>query len=125
MENTFKLAATEESPEIIFNKIDNEFKIFGRSMPEDAHEFYKPVLQWFDEYSNDPNPYTVLEIQLEYFNSGSVKQVFALLCVMENILESGKEAKVIWIYRQGDELMQMRGLEFDKFLDIEVEVIRR
>jgi hypothetical protein len=99
------------------------FKISGRSYPEDAHTFYQPIITWMKAYSENPGAKTHLEIALDYFNSGSVKKVFALLYIIEDIMETGKDAKVIWRYATGDDLMQQKGMEFQKFLQVPIEVV--
>jgi len=122
MESRFYQKQTSDTPEIIFDSANNEFKITGKSMPENAFEFYIPALKWLENYKQMPNQHTKLDITLDYFNSGSVKQVFKILCILEEITEQGKEVEVDWFYKKGDELMLSKGIEFDKFLDIPVVV---
>jgi len=122
MEDRFFVNATSETPEIILDKIKNEFIISGKSMPEDAREFYQSTHNWLETYKEKPNQITRFDFSLDYFNSGSVKQVFKILCLLEEITESGKDVKVTWYYKKGDELMLMKGLEFDKFLDLTIDV---
>ena len=114
---------TEDTPEIKFDSGANVFKIEGRSYPENPREFYQPVLAWLADYGSNPNPSTNLDVYLEYVNSGSVKEVFKILYLVEDIMESGQEAKVTWRYKKGDELMHQKGLEFQKFLEVPVELI--
>jgi hypothetical protein len=125
MEDRFYLNATSETPEVVFDRAKNEFKISGKSMPENALDFYAPILNWLEHYKATPNNQTQFDITLDYFNSGSVKQVFKILCILEEITEQGKTVDVFWHYKKGDELMLMKGLEFDKFLDLTVEVKER
>lgn len=120
---TIKLNPTESTPEVVLDKDNNVFTISGRSFPEDSLTFFKPLLAWLKEYANDANDPTVLEINLEYFNSGSLKQVFKLLYVIEDIMELGIDAKVIWHFKKSDELMMQKGQEFQKFLEVPVELI--
>jgi hypothetical protein len=122
MDDRFYLNATSETPEVLFDRAKNEFRISGKSMPENAHEFYTPIQNWLEIYKSNPNNRTKFDIILEYFNSGSVKQVFKILCILEEITEQGKEVEVTWFYKKGDELMLMKGLEFDKFLDLAIAV---
>lgn len=122
MESKFHQKQTADTPEIIFDSDKNEFKIQGKSMPENAFEFYIPALNWLNDYKNSPKNHTKLDIALEYFNSGSVKQVFKILCILEEITEQGKEVEINWFYKKGDELMLSKGIEFDKFLDITINV---
>ena len=125
MENRFSLEGTSETPEVVFDISKNEFRIAGKSMPENAYEFYAPVQHWLEGYREHPNALTRFDFSLDYFNSGSVKQVFKILCILEEITELGKEVEVSWYYKKGDELMLTKGLEFDKFLDLTIEVKER
>jgi hypothetical protein len=125
MSDKFVLSGTEDTPEINFDRKANIFSISGRCYPEDAREFFKPVLEWLEAYVSSPNQSTNLEVDLEYVNSGSVKEVFKMLYLIEDIMESGKDAKVTWCYRSGDDLMEQKGIEFQKFLEAPVELIER
>ena len=116
---------TEDTPKIQFDPQTNVFRISGRSYPENAREFYAPVLGWLEAYGSSPNQKTNFEVDLEYVNSGSVKEVFKMLYLIEDIMETGNEAKVTWCYKQGDELMYQKGLEFQKFLEVPVELVER
>ena len=122
MDELFCIKATEETPEVLFDKAKSEFKISGKSMPENALEFYASAQSWLQEYRSNPNGNTKFDISLDYFNSGSVKQVYKILCILEEITESGKEVEVNWFYKKGDELMLMKGIEFDKFLDLNISI---
>lgn len=125
MDNYLKLRGTEDTPEVIFNKGTNTFSITGRSLPEDAFSFYSPVIAWMIAYSKKPNPVSELVIFLDYFNSSSVKQVLDLISTFEKIIKSGKEAKVTWCYSEGDDLMEIKGLEFKSMLSIPFELKAR
>ena len=125
MAELFCITATDETPEVLFDKAKNEFKISGKSMPENALEFYAPVQSWLQEYRTNPNANTKFDFSLDYFNSGSVKQVYKILCLLEEITELGKEVEVNWFYKKGDELMLMKGVEFDKFLDLNISLKER
>ena len=95
-------------------------EILGRSLPENAELFYKPLIEWVDRYveGNTP-PTTVLTIELEYFNSSSVKQILTILLKLEELhRQEGKEVKVIWSYNQDDELMEMKGREMESLVDL-------
>lgn len=117
------ISPSEETPEVLFDACTQTFMLKGRSFPEDSHLFYKPLLDWFEKYSRHPCDKTHLEIQLDYFNSGSVKKVFNLLFLVEDLKDAGNEAQVIWKYKKGDELSLQKGLEFKSFLEIPVEIV--
>lgn len=107
-----KLQGTEDTPEVLFNKETSQFFISGRSLPEDAFLFYNPIIKWMTDYVEKPNTYSELIISLEYFNSSSVKQILNLISLFEEIVKSKKEAKIVWCFTDGDDLMEIKGLEF-------------
>ena len=114
---------TEDTPSVIFDPSASKFEITGRSYPENAREFYLPVVNWLEEFRDTANEPINLVVAIDYFNSSSVKQVFMLLYIIEDIMETGKEAKITWKYKAGDELMHQKGLEFNKFLQVPVELV--
>lgn len=112
MTNILNLKGTEDTPEVFFNKETNQFSLRGRSLPEDAFLFYDPIIKWMSDYVKNPNVSSELIIALEYFNSSSVKQLLNLISLFEEIATAKKEAKIIWCYCDGDDLMEIKGLEF-------------
>ena len=123
MSNILKLKGTEDTPEVLFNSETNEFKLSGRTFPEDAFKFYQPILNWMASYVKTANEDSNLIISLEYFNSSSVKQLLNLISLFEGIIATGKKAKITWCYIEGDDLMEIKGLEFKSmFTDIVFEV---
>lgn len=121
MENSIRIKATDDTPEVILDKATNEFRLSGRSLPEDAFAFYSPIIQWLNDYSKSPNENSILTVSLDYFNSSSVKQILELISTFEAIIRSGKTAKVIWCYAADDDLMEIKGLEFQSMTNIPFE----
>jgi len=122
MEKTLKLKETEDTPAVTLDAVKNEFSLIGRSLPEDAVEFYRPIIAWVKAYAQNPNLETEFIIKLQYFNSSSVKQVSDVLMVLEEIFKAGKKVKVMWFYEEGDELMEIKGQEFKSMLSIPFEL---
>ncbi len=116
MEKKLQIASTEDSPEIIFDVEKNILLISGRSLPEDAFNFYAPILKWMKEYINEPNQNSELILNLDYFNSSSVKQIMRLFTIFEELGASGKDAKIIWKYSLSDDLMEIKGQEFKSMI---------
>ncbi len=71
---------------------------------------------------SNPNPESEFHILLEYFNSGSVKQVLDILIMLEQIISSGKKIKVCWFYNEDDDLMEMKGEEFKSMVKVPFEL---
>ncbi len=113
------LEGTEDTPGIHLDKAAGKLEISGRSLPEDATEFYKPVLDWLEEYARDPNTSTTFVFKLEYFNTASSKLILDVLYALEDI----NNVKVQWHFLEDDEDMEEAGQEFSELVEIPFEFI--
>lgn len=111
------LEGTEDTPKIVLDKANGIFEISGRSLPEDAAEFYSPILEWLEKYNASPNGATNFMFKLEYFNTASSKLILDILSKLEDI----QGANVIWFYHEDDEDMEEAGEEFSELVDIPFE----
>lgn len=118
-----RLAGTDESPEVILDKSTNEFKFMGKSLPEDVKEFYTPILNWIEEYVVDPNEETIVEFNMEYFNSASSKQILDILECFALVTEKGKKITVKWHFTEDDEDMEDAGESYADIVDVPFELI--
>jgi hypothetical protein len=111
---TLKIAQTDETPEIIFDKAGKVFEVSGRSLPEDSVEFYTPVFQWLEQYAGEPNGTTDFVFKLEYTNTASSKMVQDILTALEKI----KGVTITWYYHTDDEDMEAMGHELSELVEI-------
>lgn len=117
-----QLAATEDTPEIILNPAEKKFKISKISVPENALEFYEPVLQWLKEYEKDPIDETVFDFDLEYVNTASSKQVIQVILLLQQISKKSK-VKIQWFYESIDEDMQSLGRRYKNLVEVDFDLI--
>jgi len=108
------LEGTEETPHIILDQKKGVFEISGRSLPENALEFYKPVIRWIQQYATEPNPATQFIFKLEYFNTASSKLILDLLSALEKI----SNVKIQWYFNEDDEDMEEAGEDFSELVKI-------
>jgi hypothetical protein len=111
------LEGTEDTPKIMLDKGNGIFEISGRSLPEDSAEFYRPVLEWIEQYAAAPNPATDFTFKLEYFNTASSKLILDVLSALEDI----KGMKISWYFHEDDEDMEEAGQEFSELVEIPFE----
>jgi len=115
-----KYNPTEDTPQIILDSERNEFRIAERSLPENAFEFYRPIYAWFENYVMQPNKYTELHIQLDYFNTASAKQISKILSLLEQIKSS---LVVKWHYYSDDIDMLESGKRYSRLTGITFDLI--
>ncbi|HPY82563.1 MAG: DUF1987 domain-containing protein [Bacteroidales bacterium] len=114
---------TEDTPQVNFDIATGIFKLSGRSLPENAIDFYKPVLDWIEAVLSESHEQKfVFEIKLEYFNTASSKQLAKMLLLIERFIENNSII-IRWFYEKEDNDMLISGNQYSKFLKLEFEFI--
>lgn len=112
---------TEKTPSINFNSQTGKLQIGGRSYSSDAFEFYKPVNDWLNKYIENPNESTILEVNVDYFHSVSIKYLTTIIKKIAQLQENSKAVKVIW-FHQSDENDEDESFDLGKSIEGETKV---
>jgi hypothetical protein len=112
---------TEDEPEIILDKDKNIFRFSGSSMPEDPDKVFYPVIEWIKSYILAPNPSTVIEFKMDYFNSSSARFFVEILEMFEEIYDEGSAVQIIWFYFRDDMVMLERGEDLEAVVGLPFE----
>ncbi|MBR6176314.1 MAG: DUF1987 domain-containing protein [Bacteroidales bacterium] len=113
--------ATADTPSVILDAERGIFEISQMSLPEDAVDFYSPILAWLREYAQNPNPETVFNMKLEYFNTASSKQLIQILLILQE-MKGQSNVLVKWFYKEIDEDMLALGEEYKQIMQIPFEL---
>lgn len=113
---------SEDTPKIYFEPEVELFVIEGKSLPENAIDFYQPVFDWADRYfnSNEASPNFVLNFKLDYFNTASSKQIAKLFRIIENSPVS-ENVLIKWYYDKDDTDMLKSGTRYSKLIKLKFE----
>jgi hypothetical protein len=114
---------TAKTPSIRFDGDHGLIEIKGRSIPENSIEFYKPLIDWLDKYSQGPKQVTKVNIQLEYFNTSSSKCILDVFKKLETIHKSNYEVVINWYYEEDDEDMLEAGEDYESIIRIPFKMI--
>ena len=117
------IEGTPKTPTVMLDADSGVLKIEGRSIPENSIEFYKPVVDWLDEYGNSPKDKTEVNIQLEYFNTSSSKCILDVLKKLETISKAGNEMVINWYYEEDDEDMLEAGEDYQSIIKVPFKMI--
>ncbi|OQY04312.1 MAG: hypothetical protein B6I20_03320 [Bacteroidetes bacterium 4572_117] len=113
---------TIQTPYICFDPHNNKFEISGKSLPEDADEFYKPLIKWLENYKKNPNKETNFNIKLDYYNTSSARYINTIIKVLANLSLTHK-VKIFWYYREIDEDMQLMGEGYSESTGVDFELV--
>jgi len=113
----YEIKATNKSPYVRINKLDGEIRIKGRSLPENTNEFYKPIIDFLNEYNTYKLNRIAIDIELDYFNSSSGKIFLNIFKMLHEIEKNGIPVIINWYYLNEDEDMEEYGEEWKKHFD--------
>lgn len=75
-----KIKATERTPLFEYNPKEYTFHMVGVSVPDNAKEFYKPILDWVEGYSKtNITEQVTINIDLDYFSIQSASVLLKIL----------------------------------------------
>lgn len=118
-----QIVGTPKTPTVSFDSANGVLEIKGRSIPENSIEFYKPLVDWLDVYAKEPSSNTVVNIQLEYFNTSSSKCILDVFKKLEAVHKGENKVQVNWHYEEDDEDMLEAGEDYQSILKIDFEMI--
>ena len=120
---SFYIEKSRETPEIILNPQKGEFSIRGRSYPGDVETFYKPIIDWLISYRENPEEMTILDIEMEYLNSGSSKLFAVIFSILDGFIDAEQKVIVRWHYYEDDEDMEELGRDLAQMRKVPFEFI--
>ena len=118
-----KLEGSPKTPTIEFNSGTGYLLIRGRSIPENSIEFYKPLIEALEDYNNNSQSNTKVDIQLEYFNTSSSKCILDVFKKLEAINSGSSEVIINWYYEEDDEDMLEAGEDYQAIINIPFKMI--
>ena len=130
-----KIAGTNSTPKISLNRDLNYLVIEGVSFPEDAENFYLPLLSELEkhapEYLSNRGRMDI-KMQLEYFNTVSAKMLYKIFKIFDTLAEEHDfiEIHLTWEYEFDDDDLLEAGEDFEcmfhntqfKFKELEHQV---
>lgn len=122
MMDSLFIEGTKKTPEVKFNA-DGHLKIKGRSIPEDPSKFYDVLYLWVFEYCSHPQIITTVDVELEYFNSGTSKALLHILRMLVDLKNKGHNIDINWYYETGDDDIYERGEYYSSILDAKFKFV--
>jgi hypothetical protein len=117
----YEQQATGTTPLVRFDIDKNSFLIEGRSLAENAMEFYGAAIDWLDENLQNRKTNATVVVKLDYCNTSSFLGMSQLLQKLKQLNSNGSSFTVKWIYEKGDEDWLEDGRNFQEAVDLPFE----
>ncbi len=126
MEN-LNIDETKYTPLINLDAQKGTFELIGKSYPENTFEFYKPMIEWTEEYfKGNEKDKTLVSLEIIYFNSSSSKLFFDFFDLLEESHNNGKVIEINWIYDGENESALEAGEDFkEDFEELNFNLIEK
>jgi len=121
--NELVIEKTVKTPYVNFDAESGIFKIIGRSIPENPEEFYNKLFNWTHEYFKNPQNETLINVQLEYINSGSSKFILDFFQLFQDYKTKGHNCKISWYYEEDDEAVLELGKHYQAIIEVPFKLI--
>lgn len=116
--NSINIIGTDLTPSVVLSKEENTFLIQGRAVPMDGEAFFKPILDWMENYAENPLPTTVFTFEMEFMNLSSSKMLLFILYKLKEIRDNGYDVMVNWQHLADDCDMIEVGEDYEFMVDI-------
>jgi len=120
---TISFEGTPKTPTVNFNADTGIIELKGRSIPENSIEFYKPLVDWLEEYKENAQPMTKVIIQLEYFNTSSSKCILDVFKKLEAVHKAKNPVEIHWYYEEDDEDMLEAGEDYESIIRVPFKMV--
>lgn len=123
MENLI-IEETKYTPSISLDYNQGVFEFIGKSYPENTFEFYKPMMDWVENYfDGNAQDKTTINLEIIYFNSSSSKLFFDFFDLIEES-NANNTIEINWIYDEENESALEAGEDFkEDFEDLNFNLV--
>lgn len=122
MEN-ITINGTARIPTVNLNAQTGVLELKGKSILENTSDFYTPIIDWLAEYAKNPQEKTVLNVELEYFNTSSSKCFLSIFKKLEMMVKNNAEVIVNWLYDAEDDDMLEAGENYQSIVNLPFHMI--
>lgn len=118
--DALRIKGSSKTPEVILDPAADEYKLTGRSLPEDAVGFYSKVKDWMERFVqvHEFKNTVTFRLELEYFNTSSSKCLLDVFKEIDSMYKDGKDVAILWCYDEDDEDMEETGEDYRDLLKV-------
>ncbi len=109
---------TNSTPLVKLDTSSRVYFIGGRSIPIDAELFYRPILNWLEEYSKREKVSSLqFCFRFEFFNIATSKRILFILHKLCLLQKNGTRVMVLWMYESSDDDMLEIGQDYAQMVE--------
>ena len=108
---------SKTSPQVSFDVTNGSLLLKGRSLLNNAHDFYQPIYTALDEVTNFTKQLNV-DFMMDYYNTSSTKCIFQIFKKLGVLKNNDYDVNINWYYQEDDLDHIEIGEDFESILDM-------
>lgn len=102
--------ATADTPEVVFNMLENTLTVSGECYPENALDFFAPLLgQMKHHFEAGKGKKFQVSIDIHYVNTLGTKALQNMLAFLDTQAATGSDIEVVWKHDPEDDALEELG----------------
>lgn len=114
---------TKTTFSVNFDFSQGVLKFSGNSYPENAYEFFQPLIDKLKVFLKDFRKSVKVVFVVNYFNTSSSKYMFKIMELIDQHKRKGNDVEVLWHFIPGEEDMLETWSDLMNELDLSFEII--
>jgi hypothetical protein len=123
MKEILEIQPTPISPAVYLDLLKEEFRISGRSMPEDSDAFFEQVKTWMRKHLSNTRITANFDLFLEYYNTGTYIRLMEIFDLLEELNRGGCKFTVRWLYESDDPDSRDDGESLKEIVKVPFEIV--
>ena len=111
-------------PSVYFDADTGKFEISGESFMESPDQFYIPLINWIEEYTDKFDTPINFDIRLTYYNTSSSKYILEMLKSLKKFQDEKSKVEITWYFNKEDEDIEDEIDEFSRESGIPIKPVR-
>jgi len=109
------------TPNIHFDLSTYVFEIKGESFLENTDDFYTPVTDWLQEFTDTYSDAIIFNFKFAYYNSSSSKSILKIMKILKKY--SKKVAiEVNWFYPTNNDDLLQEGIDYQDMVEMPIKM---
>jgi hypothetical protein len=121
---SLKISPTRFTPKVLFDPKKLQLEIQGYSLPENAEEFYTPVMECLSSWQGncliDDNEFFHLVFKIDYLDTGSLKKFVSITNLLSNSLQDSDHLQIDWYYHSQDSHLKQIGKDLSGAVNLPI-----
>lgn len=114
-----ELKKENHKPQVVMDPEKGYILLDGSLVVPDSVLFFKPIIEWIEEYAASDKKVLNIDFKLWYYNTSASKMILKMFSKLKIASENGLEINVCWYYKKDDDEMLDVAKEIEEISELD------